>query len=208
MDFPARRFLTSSVPRNGPGQRSHGGGEWRGGGDWEGFAIIPVLLDHNSSWKLPQISQHFPLNSLDGGESLATEGRFDFLEKAKNNLKLCIVNKQTRHFQKVVCFCCWDFFFFFKLKARWYSRIEPLLEFPGSPVVGGFPGGANGKEPTCQCRLNVRDTVSGPGSGRSPERGHGNPLQYSCLEKPMDRGTWQAAVHRVTQSGTQLSNLA
>ena len=113
MDFPARRFLTSSVPRNGPGQRSHGGGEWRGGGDWEGFAIIPVLLDHNSSWKLPQISQHFPLNSLDGGESLATEGRFDFLEKAKNNLKLFIVNKQTIHFHKVVCFCFWDFFFFF-----------------------------------------------------------------------------------------------
>ena len=111
VDFPARRFWTPNVPRNGLGQRSHGGEEWRGGEDWEGFAIIPVLLDHNSSWKLPQISQHFPLNSLDGGESLAAEGRFDFLEKAKNNLKLCIMNKQTRHFQNVVCFVVGNFFF-------------------------------------------------------------------------------------------------
>ena len=183
MDLAAKRFLTSSVPRNGAGQSRHGGAEWRGGGDWEGFAIIPVLLDHNSSWKLPQISQHFPLNSLDRGESLATEGRFDFLEKANNNLKLCIMNQQTRQFQNVVCFVVGNFFFF-RLKARWDSRIEPLLEFPGSPVVWGFPGGASGKEPAFQCSLDVRDTGSSPGSGRSPERGHGNPLQYSCLENP------------------------
>ena len=39
-----------------------------------------------------------------------------------------------------------------------------------------------------------------PGSGRSPGRGHGNPLQYFCLENPMDRGAWQATVHRVAQS--------
>ena len=37
-----------------------------------------------------------------------------------------------------------------------------------------------------------------PGLGRSPQEGHDNPLQYSCLENPMDRGAWQAAVHRVT----------
>ena len=41
-----------------------------------------------------------------------------------------------------------------------------------------------------------------PGSGRFPEGGHGNPLQYSCLENPMDRGAWQAAAHRVAQSRT------
>ena len=41
-----------------------------------------------------------------------------------------------------------------------------------------------------------------PGLGRSPGGGHGNPLQYSCLENPMDRGTWQATVHRVTKSPT------
>ena len=43
-----------------------------------------------------------------------------------------------------------------------------------------------------------------PESGRSPGGGNGNPLQYSYLENPMDKGAWQAAVHRVTQSGIQL----
>ena len=42
-----------------------------------------------------------------------------------------------------------------------------------------------------------------PGSGRSPGGGHGNPLQYSCLENPMDRGAWRATVHRVSKSWTQ-----
>ena len=47
-----------------------------------------------------------------------------------------------------------------------------------------------------------------PGSGRSPGRGHGNLLQYSCLENPMDRGAWWAAVHRVAKSGTPLRCLS
>ena len=45
----------------------------------------------------------------------------------------------------------------------------------------------------------VRDTASIPGSRRSPRGGHGNPLQCSCLENPLDRGAWQATVHRVTR---------
>ena len=49
---------------------------------------------------------------------------------------------------------------------------------------------------------DVSDVGSIPGSGRSPGEGHGNPLQYSCLENPMDRGAWQALVHRVVQSQT------
>ena len=44
---------------------------------------------------------------------------------------------------------------------------------------------------------DIRDVGSIPGLGRSPGGGHGNPLLYSCLENPMDRETWQAAVHRV-----------
>jgi len=44
---------------------------------------------------------------------------------------------------------------------------------------------------------DLRDMGSIPGSGRSPEGGHGNPLQYSCLENPMDSRAWQATVHRV-----------
>ena len=47
-----------------------------------------------------------------------------------------------------------------------------------------------------------------PGWGRFPGGGHGNPLQYSCLENPMERGAWRAVVHRVTQSRTRLSDLA
>ena len=49
---------------------------------------------------------------------------------------------------------------------------------------------------------DVRDSSSIPGSGRSPGKGNGNPLQYSFLENPMDRGAWQAMVHRVAESDT------
>ena len=49
---------------------------------------------------------------------------------------------------------------------------------------------------------DVKDTGSNHGSGRSPGGGHGNPLLYSYLENPMDRGAWQATVHRVTESRT------
>ena len=48
----------------------------------------------------------------------------------------------------------------------------------------------------------ARDVGSVPGSGRSPGGGNGNPLQYSCLGNPMDRGAWQATVQRVAQSQT------
>ena len=65
----------------------------------------------------------------------------------------------------------------------------------------GFPGGARGKEPACQCRRCGRHG-SIPGSGRSPGGGRGNPLQYSCLENPMDRGAWWATVHGVAESDT------
>ena len=53
-----------------------------------------------------------------------------------------------------------------------------------------------------------RDMGSIRGSGRSPGGGHGNPLQYSCLESPMDRGAWRDAVHRVAQRPTQLKPLS
>ena len=52
---------------------------------------------------------------------------------------------------------------------------------------------------------DTRDTGSIPASGRSPGGGHGNPLQHSCLEILMDRGTWWAIAHGITQSRTQLS---
>ena len=55
---------------------------------------------------------------------------------------------------------------------------------------------------------DIRDTRSIPGSGRSPGGGHGNPVQYSCLENPMDRGTWWATVQGVVKSQTQLKQLS
>ena len=65
-----------------------------------------------------------------------------------------------------------------------------------------FPGASNGKESAC----NAGDLCSIPGSGRYPGEGNGNPLQYSCLENSMDKGTWWATVHGVTKSQIQLSN--
>ena len=53
-------------------------------------------------------------------------------------------------------------------------------------------------------QADMRDSSLMPGSGRSPGGGHGNPLQYSCLENPVDRGAWQATVHGVTRVGYDL----
>ena len=74
--------------------------------------------------------------------------------------------------------------------------------------VLGFPGGNNGVKDLTDNAGDVRDTGSIPGLGRSPGRGHGNPLQYSCLEYPMDRGAWQAIVHRVAKNQTGLKQFS
>ena len=66
----------------------------------------------------------------------------------------------------------------------------------------GFPGGSVVKKSPA----NAGDEGLIPGSGRSPREGNGNPLQYSCLENPMDRGAWWATVHRAAKSQTQLSD--
>ena len=68
-------------------------------------------------------------------------------------------------------------------------------------ITGGFPRGSVGKESAC----SAGHPGSIPGFRRSPGEGNGNPLQYSCLENPMDRGTWRATVHRLT-SRAQLSD--
>ena len=63
--------------------------------------------------------------------------------------------------------------------------------------VSGFPGGSDSKESAC----SVGDPGSIPGSGRFSGEVNGNPLQYSCLENPMDRGAWVTVVYRVTALG-------
>ena len=67
-----------------------------------------------------------------------------------------------------------------------------------SPLLLGFPGGSDGKEPA----QNAGDPGSIPGLGRSPGGGNGSPLQYSCLENPMDGGAWRATVHGDAKSRT------
>ena len=71
----------------------------------------------------------------------------------------------------------------------------------------GFQGGASSGKVSPTNAGDMRDTGSIPGSGGSPG-GHGNLLQYSSLESPMDRGAWWATVHRVTKSQTQLKQLS
>ena len=72
---------------------------------------------------------------------------------------------------------------------------------------GGFSGGTSVKEPPPANAGEVKDEGLIPGLGRSPAGEHGNPLQYSGLENPMDRGAWWATVHGVTKSQTQLKQL-
>ena len=78
-----------------------------------------------------------------------------------------------------------------------------------------FPGGASGKKKKKKEKNNppakagdIRDSNSIPGLGRSLGGGHGNPLQYSCLENSMGRGAWQATVHGVAKSRTGLKQLS
>ena len=80
-----------------------------------------------------------------------------------------------------------------------YIYIYPLF-FRFFSHIGGFPSGSEVKVSAC----NAGDLGSIPGSGRSPGEGSGTPLQYSCLENPMDGGAWEVAVHGVAKSRTQL----
>ena len=68
----------------------------------------------------------------------------------------------------------------------------------------GFPGGSVVKNPPA----NAGDSGLISWSGRSPGEGNGNPLQYSCLENPMDRGAWQATVHGVTKESDRTEQLS
>ena len=103
------------------------------------------------------------------------------------------------------------------------SAFRPLFSLPnssGEPEGGrdqlrpgfdlkqweekGFPGGSDGKESAC----NAGGLGSIPGSGRSPGGGHGNPLQYSCLENPMHRGAWRATQSMGSQESDTIERLS
>ena len=68
-------------------------------------------------------------------------------------------------------------------------------------LIGGLPGSLSGKESAC----NAGEAGSIPGSVRSSGEGASKPLQYSCLENPMDRGAWSVTVHEVAKSQTRLA---
>ena len=80
-----------------------------------------------------------------------------------------------------------------QLPHSWRFNAGWFFIWTGGSVVRNLPA-------------NAGDASSIPGSGRSPGGGHGNSLQYSCLENPMDRGTWWATVHGVAKSPLWLSN--
>ena len=91
-----------------------------------------------------------------------------------------------------------------KLKESLHNIIlDSMLNIMSRADKLGFPSGSDGKESACQCR---RPGLT-PGLGRSPGEGNGNPLQYSCLENSMDRGAWQARVHRVAKESDTTERL-
>ena len=83
-----------------------------------------------------------------------------------------------------------------KSKEKELMFTEMFIEFEG------FSGGSDGKESAC----NAGNPGLISGWGRAPGEGHDNPLQYSCLENPMDKGAWQATAPGVTNSRTPLSD--
>ena len=82
--------------------------------------------------------------------------------------------------------------------AEFINSSSFCLASLGLSIVSGFPGSSDSKESAC----NVGDKGSISGSGISAGEGNGNPLQYSCLENPMDGGAWWAIVHGVAKSHT------
>ena len=97
-------------------------------------------------------------------------------------------SKQWRGWLKIPLICLWSYYSKSPFDFTWRQLSEK-----------GFPGGSPGKESACNARV-PRDTGSVPGSGICPGGGHGNPLQYSCLENPTDEGAWRAVVHKVSTS--------
>ena len=82
------------------------------------------------------------------------------------------------------------------------SELWEIVNIVNSSVYKGFPGGLDGKESAC----NTGDLGSISALERCPGGGNAKPVQYSCLENPMDRGAWWATIHGVVNSQTRLSD--
>ena len=120
----------------------------------------------------------------------------------------CMVNLLIKLSGPVVFFfSLWEEFIY-----TWFKFFKALFRFCISSwakfcsrctFLFCFPGGITGKEPISQ-RRRCKNAGSIPRLGRSPGGGHGNPLQYYCLENPRDRGAWRATVHTFPKSRTRL----
>ena len=124
-------------------------------------------------------------------------------KRVKDNFKVFGVSNWTME---------WIFFFFFfgeglNCRKKWLRggkcSVTPVYVKFEMPVSYLLPRWLSGKEPACNAGASGAAS-SIPGSGRSPGEGHDNPLQYSCLENPMDRGAWWGTVLRVLKNWTQL----
>ena len=124
---------------------------------------------------------------------------FDFRHVLSHNV-IYIIKFNKFAFNKMYPLKCMGFDFQENIRVGKWKKKWPLVFM--CSFHQGFPGGSEDKVSAC----NAGDLGSIPGLGRSPGEGNDNPLQYSCLENPMDRGAQWATVHGVAKSQTRLSD--
>ena len=164
--------------------------------------VEKAMAPHSSNlaWKIPWTEEPGRLQSM---------GSLRIRHDWATSLSLFTFMHWRRKWQPIQCSCLenprdqggwWAAIYGVAQSRTWLKRLSS-----SSSLQRGFPRWRwlKGKESAC----DVGATGSIPGSGRSPGVEHSDPLQYSCLENPTDRGAWQATVHRVTESQTQLKQL-
>ena len=180
------------------------------------FKAIRILLPscriclechtHSGQWKSVAKCSAWGENSAAIGSSLGffTDFRVPGSKRGQFLTEKCFAN---------VCWCHISLYspplcLIFHMYKYWLQKVRKRIKWDNPSWVGeggtnweSSVGGSDVKESAC----NVGDPGSIPGWGRSPGEGNGNPFQYSCLENPKDGGAWQATVHGVTKSETQLS---
>ena len=156
------------------------------------------------NWAYPALWTHSPDPQSHLSQDRPSAGTVDSVQVQPSTVWKCgrpFVAHEAFHKLNHLCECCLTH----GCNNLEHRRIVRLCE---QLTWGqGFPDGASGKEPTCQCRKHKRHRFN-PQVGKTLGGGHGNPLQYSCLENSMDRGAWQAAVHGVAKSQTGLKQLS
>ena len=132
-----------------------------------------------------------------GNETMILKCSEQCLPLPLSSLNIVYPTRHCHHLQNQdafhMCFCS------VQLSGVWMMQL--LIPLSSSKSIMGFLGGPMVKNPPA----NAGDVGLIPGWGRSPGGGNGNPLQYSCLENPMDRGVWWVTVHGVMKSWTWLS---